>query len=120
MSFKVCPRDSLWLGGFLKGGLLLSPENAPRPPLPFLEVPAVPTLLSAEDAVLLGALLLHSSAAWWLPLSQHLPVTEAGALTSSMATAVVAVKAVSCYRNVNVDVLGEEMLMKMELALFVC
>lgn len=55
-----------------------------------------------------------------LPLSHHLPGTEAGALTISVATAVVARKAVSCYRNVNVDVLGGEMLMKMEPALFVC
>lgn len=39
---------------------------------------------------------------------------------SSVATAVAALRAVSCYRNVNVDVWEGEMLMETELALFVC
>lgn len=74
----------------------------------------------SRDAEMLGIVSLHKWALLRLPLSHHLPGTEAGALTISVATAVVALKAVSCYRNVNVDVLGGEMLMKMEPALFVC
>lgn len=101
---------------FLTAILLSTPDNTPRNTSPFPWCPWCLSLLGHPGEPRSGER-VPAGLRWdaWdsvaaqaaverLPLSCPLPVVPARALTISMAAAVAALKVVSCYRNVNVDV----------------